>query len=44
VVLELKLRGDIYSRLVKKTGEQNFQFLYQYLLKQKNKRNLFLLL
>lgn len=36
VVLELKLRGDNYSRLIKKTGEQNFQSLYQYLLKQKN--------
>jgi hypothetical protein len=38
VVLDLKFRGDNYSRLVKKTGDKDFQLLYNYLLTKKNSR------
>jgi hypothetical protein len=38
VVLDLKFRGDNYSRFVKKTGDEDFQFLYNYLLTKKNSR------
>jgi hypothetical protein len=38
VVLDLKFRGDYYSRLVKKTGDNNFQELYNYLQMKINSR------
>jgi len=38
VMLDLKFRGDNYSRLVKNTGEKDFEHLYNYLLSKKQSR------
>ena len=38
VTLDLKFRGDNYSRLVKNTGEKDFKHLYNYLLSKKQSR------
>lgn len=38
VVFDLKFRGDNYSRLVKKTGDKDFQLLYNYLSTRENSR------
>jgi hypothetical protein len=38
VVLDLKFRGDNYQRIVKKTSDEDFQLLYNYLIRMKNSR------
>ena len=38
VVFDLKFRGDKYSRIVKKMGDEDFHRLYSYLLTKKNSR------
>jgi hypothetical protein len=40
VILDLKFRGDSYSRLVKKTSNEDFQRLYNYLFLKKNGPNI----